>query len=164
MQGARQSFSHAAPFCRLAIAGTVADKFLQFETPIREVFDWWPQHTNDSRSAITLRHLLTFTSGVTCNSSATSPARSLSSRVSGCGVPCLAFTDHAPRVPIESCAQQILSNATWRYPPGVAWTYHSLHLQLAGAMAAKVTTMPLPCAALCRQACCSFILSATTLG
>lgn len=53
----------------LAIMGVVADPQvpLTFDTRINEVFDWWSTDPRDNRSLVTLRHLLTFTSGMVSN-------------------------------------------------------------------------------------------------
>ena len=95
---------------------------------------------------MTLRHLLTFTSGIVCDRRPwhINESEWRNARISGCGITCLAFTDQAPKTALETCAQEILQNATWGTPPGVRWSYNSLHLQLAGAMAAKATNMTLP--------------------
>ena len=46
-----------------AIAGAVANGYLTFETKVSKVFAWWTNDPSDRRSRVTLRHLLSFTSG-----------------------------------------------------------------------------------------------------
>ena len=109
----------------VAIAGAVSRGYLSFETKACEVFEWWVSEPSDVRSRVTLQHLLTFTSGLVS-----------SEDVGGCGVPCLGTengTDYEP----EACAREIYAQGPWVARPGALWSYHSLHLQLAGAMAAK---------------------------
>jgi hypothetical protein len=46
-----------------AVAGAVADGHITFDTTAAEVFPWWSAESSDPRSRVTLRHLLSFTSG-----------------------------------------------------------------------------------------------------
>ncbi|KAL1504327.1 hypothetical protein AB1Y20_010733 [Prymnesium parvum] len=107
---------------------------LTFDTRISDVFDWWSSDPKDNRSLVTLRHLLTFTSGL------------VSADFGSCGIKCMDTTSasHASELPIEACAVEIYEYGPWAVKPGTVWSYHSLHLQLAGAMAAKAAGMPLP--------------------
>lgn len=109
----------------------VAAGHLSFETPAREVFSWWTRDPTDQRFGVTLRHLLTFSSGMV---SEEDPGAA--------GIACLAFPAGVLYTP-QSCAKQIFETGPWRHPPGVAWSYHSLHLQLAGAMACEATGLPM---------------------
>jgi hypothetical protein len=78
---------------------------------------------------VTLRHLLTFTSGLV---SKADPG--------GAGARCLIF---GLAYSLEDCAREIYHHGPWIHPPGRVWSYHSLHLQLAGAMASKATGLPI---------------------
>jgi len=112
----------------LAIAGAVVDGHLGFDTPACDVFSWWTRNASDVRSRVTLRRLLSFTSGIVV------------ADVAGGGLPCLMGLN-ASRYSIEECAQEIYTKAPFVAEPGTIWSYHSLHLQIAGAMAAKASGM-----------------------
>lgn len=112
----------------IAIAGAVVDRHLDFETKVHEVFQWWTSDPADNRSAVTLRHLLTFTSGF------------VSSDAGGAGMDCLDIFNGS-KYTSEACAQQIYETGPFTAAPGTTWSYHSLHLQLAGAMAAKAANL-----------------------
>eukprot|EP00308_Calcidiscus_leptoporus_P022321 CAMPEP_0119356930 /NCGR_PEP_ID=MMETSP1334-20130426/5425_1 /TAXON_ID=127549 /ORGANISM="Calcidiscus leptoporus, Strain RCC1130" /LENGTH=344 /DNA_ID=CAMNT_0007371063 /DNA_START=332 /DNA_END=1366 /DNA_ORIENTATION=- len=120
----------------MAIVGAVGDPDvpLTFSTRARDVFSWWATDPLDMRSDVTLHHLLTFTSGL------------VSADFGACGMRCLntSNTSHASLVPSESCAWEIFADGPWAAAPGTVWSYHSLHLQLAGAMAAKAAGLSLP--------------------
>jgi len=118
----------------LAIAGAVNKGILSFDTHAHEVFPWWTSSSADKRSAVTLRHLLTMTSGLILETP------------DGGDIACLNFTDPASvKTPVEDCAKEIYSRGPWKAEgPGKVWSYHSLHLQLAGAMAAKASNLTLP--------------------
>ena len=114
----------------LAIADVVQNGHLSFDTRVADVFAWW--NATDHRSNVTLRHLLTMTSGLVC------------ADVANCGVPCLnPVSPAAPLFQPEACARQIYDKGPWTSAPGAVWSYHSLHLQIAGAMAAAVTNLTL---------------------
>lgn len=114
----------------VAIAGAVVDGYLSFDTKANEVFKWWTKDQSDVRSNVTLHHLLTFTSGM------------VSSDFADCGTKCLSLANASQYHP-EQCAREIYEEFayhgkgnTW-VEPGTIWSYHSNHLQIAGAMAAK---------------------------
>ena len=48
----------------VAIAGEIAAGRIGFETKAADVFEWWTTSPSDPRSRVTLRHLLSFTSGM----------------------------------------------------------------------------------------------------
>eukprot|EP00927_Polykrikos_kofoidii_P056324 TRINITY_DN50471_c0_g1_i1.p1 TRINITY_DN50471_c0_g1~~TRINITY_DN50471_c0_g1_i1.p1 ORF type:complete len:421 (+),score=79.02 TRINITY_DN50471_c0_g1_i1:72-1334(+) len=113
----------------LAIAGVVNKGQLSFDTPVHKVFSWWTSSADDKRSRITLRHLLSFTDGI------------VTADVGGGGIPCLDFVQRAWNMTPEACAEQIYNMANFTDEPGTSWSYHSLHLQLAGAVAAKAANL-----------------------
>mmetsp|Transcript_10197 Transcript_10197/g.22995 ORF Transcript_10197/g.22995 Transcript_10197/m.22995 type:complete len:448 (-) Transcript_10197:59-1402(-) len=119
-----------------AIAHVVHEGHLSFDTKVHDVFSWWTKSDQDPRSYVTLRHLLTFTSGL------------VSSDFSGGGMNCL-IGDNATSYKPEACAKEIYEHAAsqpgayWT-APGTIWSYHSMHLQIAGAMAAKAVKMSVP--------------------
>ena len=106
-----------------AVAAVVADGHLTFDTHVHEVFDWWTSDPKNPRSAVTLRHLLSFTSGFYWKDA------------SGV-VPCLEGLGSVTYTP-EKCAQQIYEQAPFEFEAGTTFSYNSFHLQVAGAMAAK---------------------------
>eukprot|EP00937_MAST-01D_sp_MAST-1D-sp2_P001896 g1896.t1 len=106
-----------------AIAGVVAEGHLTFDTPVSKVFSWWSKDARDPRSAVTLRHLLSFTSGFYWKDA------------SGV-VPCLEGLGSITTSP-EDCAKQIYQQAPFAFKAGSTFSYNSFHLQIAGAMAAK---------------------------
>lgn len=112
----------------VAITGAVVDGHLSFDTRVNEVFSWWSTDPKDSRSHVTLRSLLYFASGL------------VSSDFADCGVKCLSNPFDAP----EACAREIFTTGPWVAMPGTVWSYHSLHLQVAGAMAAKAANLTVP--------------------
>lgn len=120
-----------------AIAGAVADGNLTFDTRACDVFPWWTKDPKDKRSRVTLRHLLTFTSGFTTNSTFLHDLQhSHIPYTHTCINPIRnwAFTP-------ASCAKQLYESAKHSYDPGTAFTYNSLHLQIAFGMATARTRM-----------------------
>ena len=115
----------------LAIAGAVADGHLTFDTHAHEVFDWWSANASDPRSGVTLRQLLSFTSGFYWKDASSGAA------------PCMTSLAGASRYTAEECAKQIYEDAPFPFAPGTTFAYNSFHLQLAGAMAAKAARLSL---------------------
>eukprot|EP00854_Cymbomonas_tetramitiformis_P017320 gene17320-20614_t len=101
------------------IAGLVADGTIEsFDTPVNKHLEYWATDPADPRSAITLRHLLSFQSGY----------------LSGAGsVPCASVKLDD----FDFCTRQLYSAAKYGKDmvPGTVWDYNSIHLQFAGAMA-----------------------------
>eukprot|EP00755_Sulcionema_specki_P017989 Sspe_Gene.65743::Locus_38878_Transcript_1_1_Confidence_1.000_Length_2344::g.65743::m.65743 len=99
----------------VAIAGLVADKIMSFDDKASKYLSWWTKDPADPRSAITLRHLLSFTSGyekdvdVKCASN--------------------------PSANYLECAKELYEAIPAGKPANTTWTYLSCHLQFAGAMA-----------------------------
>jgi len=129
----------------VAIAGAVADGHvdLTFDTKVNEVFSWWTTDPRDQRHNVTLRSLLNFASGLVCTDFSCG-AKCLNS---GCTQLYNGSYDRAScsvYYSSESCAYEIYSlQGPWQAGPGKWWSYHSAHLQLAGAMAAKAAKLPL---------------------
>jgi len=108
-----------------AVVGAVAAGHLGFDTRPGELWPWWTSEVSDPRSRVTLRHLLSFTSGFYWQDA-------------GGELPCLAGPTAASYSP-EACAREIYEKAPFEFEPGSTWAYNSLHLQIAGAMAAKAS-------------------------
>lgn len=111
MRGASLSKWPAA----LAIAGLVADGTLSFDDKANKYLAWWSTDSEDPRSRITLRDLMTFQSGYTKD-------------------PKL-LCSFNPWADFLSCARRLYETAKLTSPPGETWAYISIHLQLAAAMA-----------------------------
>jgi len=109
----------------LAIVGAVADGHLSFATHAHEVLSWWRPDASDKRSRVTLRHLLSFTSG-------------FYSPDAGGTLPCLTGAN-ASSYTIQECAKEVYENAPFEFEPGSTWAYNSFHLQVAGAMASAAS-------------------------
>lgn len=122
-----------------AIAGAVQAGKLSFDTLASDVLPWWTKDPKDKRSRVTLRHLLTFTSGF----GATSADPLHAAGHNPITVSCLTLSFPTPSIiPLETCARQIymVVGAFGRIDePGTLWSYNSYHYQLALALAAKAT-------------------------
>jgi len=112
----------------VAIAGAVNDGHITFDTKISQVFRWWTTDPADPRSRVTLRQLLSFTSGFYWQDA------------SG-DVPCLDGSDAGIVYTPEACAKQIYDQAPFLFEPGTTFAYNSFHLQIAGAVAATASRM-----------------------
>jgi hypothetical protein len=108
----------------LAIAGAVAAGHLAFDTHAHEVFEWWSSNASDPRNRVTLRHLLSFTSGFNWPD----PNAGNVSCMNG-----VLSSDYTP----EECAREIYHKAPFQFAAGSTFDYNSFHLQIAAAMAAK---------------------------
>jgi len=115
----------------VAIGRVVASGYLSFDTKANEVFKWWTQDESDLRSGVTLRQLLSFTSGF------------YSSDAAG-NMDCLTALDASVKYTSEECAKQIYQDAPFEFTPGSTFDYNSYHLQIAGAMAAKAANITVP--------------------
>ena len=91
-----------------AIAGAVADGHLSFDTRVADVFPWWTADTTDKRSAVTLRHLLSFTSGFYSDDA----------NVGEADVPCLTSLTGTILYTPEECAKQICAQHAAQSPDG----------------------------------------------
>ena len=87
---------------------------------------WWSKDPKDLKSTVTLRHLLSFTSAF------------------GGGVPGQENTtktcmDSNKTTDYMACAREIYHQTNLSGTPGIDFSYNSIHLQLAGAIAISVT-------------------------
>jgi len=94
------------------ISGLVNDGTMSYDDKPSKYLDWWTKDPKDTRSQVTLRHLLSFTSGYTEDAHSTRF--------------CLSFL---------KCAQNLYEASTKYVAPGTRFEYLSVHLQFAGAMA-----------------------------
>jgi CubicO group peptidase (beta-lactamase class C family) len=117
----------AMMFVGLVNDGTIKS----LDDPAHKYVTWWTSDPKDKRSRVTLRHLLSFTSGF------------------GGGAPGIAgksVADNAENSSATSClghywanylgcAKQIYNTVSMQGEPGTVYSYNSYHLQLAGAVA-----------------------------
>jgi len=104
------------------ISGLVNDGIMSFDDRVNKYVTWWAKEDEDPRSKVTLRHLLSFTSGY----------------LDDADVKCASKNGD-----FMDCAHQ-LYNASAKYEaPGRTWQYLSCHLQFAGAMAVAASGVPI---------------------
>jgi len=99
--------------------------------------DWWPNSTADSRSYITLRHCLAFTTGfygVYGTDQNGGPGDFWPWHQDG-GWFELACKETGP----IQCAKEVLAKTPHLAPPGTMWTYTADHLRIAAAMMVAAT-------------------------
>jgi len=117
----------------VAIAGAVSTGLLTWDTLANDVFPWWTKNQADTRSRVTLRSLLTLTSGFHVAGFTPFTHSVLKQR---CMTPGFAKF-YTP----EECAKQIHDTANHTVEPGTVFQYNSLHYQVAMAMVVKVSGM-----------------------
>ena len=113
----------------MGLLGLVADGTVpSLDAKVASYVDWWkPTNASDPRGNITMRHLLSFTSGF----GEGSPGDENSTAT------CMDNATYAPG--FLSCAQNVYRTIKLTGPPGHTFTYNSVHLQLAGAVAVTLT-------------------------
>jgi CubicO group peptidase (beta-lactamase class C family) len=108
-----------------AIMREVERGTVELDAPIHEYLPWWTSDPADSRSAITLRHLLGFASGYADVT-----------QTSGYLLP-LACTEAT-----RACAQQLFEQRQHPSAAGSRIDYNSIHLALAGAVVEQALGEP----------------------
>lgn len=94
----------------------VEDGVMSLDDNPQDYISWWTSDPSDSRSQVTLRQLLSFTSGFS-------------------GEPgCLLDANAEP----EDCAQTMY-NENFEFEPGTSFFYSSTHMHIAGVMAVNAT-------------------------
>jgi CubicO group peptidase (beta-lactamase class C family) len=101
----------------IMISGLVADGTMSYDDPVNKYLKYWATDDTDTRSKVTLRDLLTFTSGYTKDSY----------------VLC--------KQGFAECAQKLYEKSEHYVAPRTTWSYLSCHLQFAGAMAVEASGM-----------------------
>ena len=120
---------------------------LELDEPISAHLPYWPTAANDTRSGITLRHLLGFASVSTATLSITTPS-SDADRCCHQGYVDVTQTEGyvLPLACLESlqaCAERIASELPHPHPPGEVIDYNSVHLTLAGAAVERALQEPI---------------------
>lgn len=100
---------------------------LDLEDLVSQYLTYWPTDPADSRSRITLRHLLGFASGYTDVT-----------QTWGYVLPAACLTGG-----IQQCARGVLELREHTHEPGTVIDYNSIHLTLAGAMVEAATGVPI---------------------
>lgn len=91
-----------------------------------EYVDWWTKDPKNPKSEITLRHLLSFTSGFGSGA----PGQENTTET------CMDDPSKYPSLKTyDDCAREIYTDTNLTGLPGHTYTYNSVHLQLAGSIA-----------------------------
>eukprot|EP01065_Artemidia_motanka_P042080 TRINITY_DN557_c0_g1_i1.p1 TRINITY_DN557_c0_g1~~TRINITY_DN557_c0_g1_i1.p1 ORF type:complete len:409 (+),score=122.01 TRINITY_DN557_c0_g1_i1:81-1307(+) len=125
------------------------------DDPVHKYVSWWTSNSSDLRSRVTLKHLLSFTSGFGAmdGHGAVPPPQDkkearrafLQAHSSRYDVDCLSNSS----ADYVSCARRIYEvvggpgGSGIIGEPGKVYSYNSYHLQLAGAVAAEATGLPI---------------------
>lgn len=111
----------------MALAGLVNDGTIKsLDSYASDYISWWStDRVHDPKANITLRHLLSFTSGFDDGETAGGGGNGASTCMDNITSP-LGFL---------GCAEHIYRKTNMTGLPGETWTYNSVHLQLAGAVA-----------------------------
>jgi len=113
------------------LTGLVNDGTMSLDDKPSKYLKWWTTDPSDKRSKVTLRMLLSFTSGF----GGGAPGDDLFKSE---GQPACMFNSHGD---FMECAQKIYENVKLVGQPGHVFSYNSFHLQLAGAMAVAASGM-----------------------
>jgi CubicO group peptidase (beta-lactamase class C family) len=136
--GSTSKWPSAMMFAGLVADGTIAS----LDDPVHKYLKYWTSNPLDMRSEITLRHLLTFTSGFGSgdpgddgNGRAARKWRmikygSAAPRVGNTTTACNEETGE-----ISECARSIYEEVPLIGRPGHVWSYNSNHLQVAAGLA-----------------------------
>ncbi|CAE8640828.1 unnamed protein product [Polarella glacialis] len=139
----------------MMIAGLVHDSTIaSLDDPVHKYLSWWTKKPKDLRSQVTLRHLLSFTSGF---GDGHPGAEGAGSSVSAQHRARLALGEEAQVLreladqpeacdatgDVTACAKAIYKDVELIGKPGTVYSYNSNHLQLAGAVAVSASGLSL---------------------
>lgn len=135
----------------MTLAGLVDDGTISsFDTPVHEYVPWWTSNKSDARAYITFRHLLSFTSGF------------------GDGQP---GQENQTKTCMDNktadymqCAKHLYATTKILGIPGETYSYNSVHLQLAGAIAVHASGLPNIEAVIKKYLIDAYQLNETTCG
>ena len=148
--GSTSKWPSAMMFASLVDDGTVAS----LDDPVHKYLDYWTSDPLDPRSEITLRHLLTFTSGFggghpgqEFNGRAAREWRKRSgmapSGPHGAGFGNASEACDTNHGEISLCAKSIYEEVELIGRPGHVYSYNSNHLQLAAGLAVAASGLPI---------------------
>lgn len=135
----------------MMLAGLVNDGTIKhLDDPVNLYVSWWTKDQGDARSRVTMRHLLSFTSGFgdghpgdagagnSVGAQRLAKIRGITgSKVSAVASDCDVAGD------IVTCAKSIYTSVKMMGEPGKVYSYNSNHLQLAGAVAVSASGLSL---------------------
>ena len=150
--GSTSKWPSAMMFASLVADGTIGS----LDDHVSKYLPWWTKDPRDMRSEITLRHLLTFTSGfggghpgdefntrAARQWRARQPAsRPLTDRAADRAANSTDACD-SDRGDISRCARSIYETVALIGRPGTVYSYNSNHLQLAAGLAVAATGLPI---------------------
>lgn len=111
----------------MMFAGLVDDGTIEsLDAKASDVVPWWTKDASDNRSAVTLRHLLSFTSGFGTGKPGSE---------GGGNKTCMDDPTPPRATTYEACARELYETYAFKGTPGREYAYDSIHLQLAGAVA-----------------------------
>jgi CubicO group peptidase (beta-lactamase class C family) len=141
----------------MMFAGLVQDGSITLDDPVSEYVDWWTKDPKDPRSLVTLRMLLSFTSGFggghpgdEGNSRAARRYRAEHNTTRSLGLRETLKQEIGSEAAdacnetigdITACAKSIYSGVKLIGTPGKVYSYNSNHLQLTAAVALAATGM-----------------------
>ena len=112
----------------MALSGLVADGSIRsLDAKVSEYVPWWNKNASDPRSAVTFRHLLSFTSGF---------GEGKPGNESYKGLDCMRWQGN---ITYEACAKEVHDKVEMWCWPGYCYSYNANHLKLAGVMAMHAT-------------------------
>mmetsp|Transcript_12419 Transcript_12419/g.27463 ORF Transcript_12419/g.27463 Transcript_12419/m.27463 type:complete len:414 (-) Transcript_12419:131-1372(-) len=130
----------------MALAGAVDDGSIpSLDTPVHTIVPWWTSDPSDLRSKITMRHLLSFTSGFGGGAPGDEIGAMRNPEFLGASKVTPACMNNASFPDYDECAKVVYQvvggpggvNITGT--PGTVYSYNSYHLQLAGAVVQRAT-------------------------
>lgn len=131
----------------MMLAGAVDDGSIRsLDAPVHEYVSWWTSNASDPRSEVTMRMLLSFTSGFgdghpgeEFNSRAARQWRAETGRPQRAPLEAEIFPCNAEIGDVTECARHIYETVKLAGKPGQVYSYNSNHLHLAAAVVVAAT-------------------------
>lgn len=149
--GSTSKWPSAIMFAGLVNDGTISG----LDEPVNKYISWWTKDPADMRSEVTLRMLLSFTSGFGDghpgqegntriarewrDSHNVTKQASLTETLASIGGPSAADPCNSTTGDTVDCARSIYTHVKLEGKPGTVYSYNSNHLNLAAAVAVKAT-------------------------
>lgn len=135
----------------MMVAGLVEDGTIRsFDDRVSKYFNWWTTNVSDPRSTVTVRMLLSFTSGF----GGGSPGNEVNTRagrewrrqrgLERQDEPVLPGACNVTTGNITECARAIYETVELIGTPGTVFSYNSNHLQIAAALAVQASGLDVP--------------------